>query len=172
MKTVALLSTAILALASGSVAAQSVSPAVQGTKSQLAAQMNVDPEDFTLSELSQLSCRLEGAHTEAERQQILRTAQEGGGARTAPMTANVDQLAAELGVAPADFTNEELVLLKSLVESEDCDVAQAERYLASGERLTPVGAEAKRQLALSLGVSPTEYTLDELVRLRFEPEDD
>jgi hypothetical protein len=154
------------------VAAQSVSPAVAGTKNQLAAHLNVDPDDFTLSELSELSCRLEGAQTEAERQQILRTAQEGEPRPTGPMTANVDQLAAELGVDPAAYTNEQLVLLKSLVESEDCDVAQAERYLAAGERLTPVGAEAKRQLALSLGVSPTEHTLNELVRLRFERDND
>ncbi len=172
MKYLSTISATILVLAAGAVAAQTVTPSMEATKEQLARHLNVDPNDFTLSELSDLACKIEAASSEAERSQILRAATEAETSGQEITSGDMNQLAAELGVNAADYTPEQLFLLKALVESDDCNVGDPAVYVKAGESLTPVGAEAKRQLALSLGVDPTAYTLDELAAMRFERDND
>ncbi|MEM7488539.1 MAG: hypothetical protein AAF390_05385, partial [Pseudomonadota bacterium] len=60
--------------------------------------------------------------------------------------------------------------MRDLASDETCNVPDPAAYATSGERLTPVSAGAKNQLATSMGVDPTDYSLAELVRMH-ESED-
>ena len=80
------------------------------------------------------------------------------------------QLATELGVNASDYSLAQLVYLKGLMEGRNCSAARAAEIIKAGERITPEAAAAKDQLAMVLGVEPSQYTLNELVKMKWEAE--
>ncbi|WGH79481.1 hypothetical protein [Jannaschia ovalis] len=162
---------ALVALA-GPAFSEDLSPAAQATKAQLAQHLGVDAGDHTLAELSDLNCRIEATDSETEKARLLADFQQASAPRApAPMSSR-EQLARSLGVDPAEYTTGQLTLLKALVESEECYVPNPAQFASPGERLTPVSAGAKAQLAGTLGLDPNEFTLVELVKMHFESEQD
>lgn len=159
-----LLSVAAIALA-GPLAAEDLTPAQQATKAELAARLGVDAAGHTLHELSVLTCRVSGAENDREKARLIRDFNTAD--LTPPPTSRVghEQMAEMLGVSADDYTTAQLVLLRALSEDESCNVPDPLAYARGDERLTPTSAAAKNQLALSMGVDPTEYSLVELVKM-------
>ena len=162
MKTILIATTALgLALASGAALAQG-----SAAKQQLADSLKVNADDYTIMELTQMKCIMDGDNTEAEKKRLLE-AVKGFGTPVDPPAGEKAQLAASLGVNPAEYTLAELSLLKSMMEDDECDVDNPADYVRTrGEMLTEPAASAKMQLARALGVKPTDYTLVELVKMK------
>ena len=165
------LSLAAATATAGFALAEELSPAAQANKNQLAAHLGVSADDYTLLQLTQLNCRLEAAHSDAERDRLLEGIADFGKVPVEASTASKEQLATELGVKATDYDMNELAYLKSMLEDDDCSVSDPASWAKSGERLTFETAAAKQQLATALGVMPTEYTLAELIRMRVKAED-
>ncbi len=137
-------------------------------KQQMASELGVNADDYTSLELAQMKCRLEATDSDAERERLLREIKGYGEMPEGATDAAADQIATDLGVDAGDYTREQLVWLRGLVESNDCTPQEAQQMMAAGERIGPEAAGAKQQLAASLGVEPTQYTLAELVKMRFD----
>ena len=160
-----------LALSATTITAETLTPAQQATKDQLADQLDVSPDEYTILELVQMKCIIDGTDDEAERAALLKGIKGYGG----PVeTASEDkaQLAALLDVDPDEYTIAELSLLKSMVEDDECDVANPAEFVKAGERLSEPAVSAKVQLARALGVSASDYTLAELVEMKLGQEGD
>ena len=155
----------VLLAATSMTAAQTAEPAADRTKAQLAAHLGVDPDDYTLSELARLNCRVEAAESDAERRRLLESPLSLDPLPTGP--ADHSQLAASLGVDPDLYTASQLALLKTLIEDDNCNIRNPQEFAAADERITDGTARAKSVLATSLGVDPVDYTLHELVEMRF-----
>ncbi len=143
----------------------------KASKEQLASQIGVDPSEYTLQELATLNCRLEGAANENERKRILSDFDGKDLLPNAETTESKMQLAASLEVDPSEYTVKELALLKHIIESEDCNVSNPQQWAKVGERVTNETAGAKRQLAMTLGVKPEDYTLAELVKMHLKDQE-
>ena len=143
----------------------------KASREQLAAQIGVDPNQYSLQELASLNCQLEGASGDNERAKILSDFKGKDLLPSAETTESKVQLAAYLDVDPNEYTVDELALLKSMVESDDCKVSNPEQWAKAGERVTNETAGAKRQLAMTLGVKAEDYTLAELVRMHLKSEE-
>ena len=167
MKTLFATTTAIaLALGAGLALAEDLSPAALKAKQQLADNMDVNAADYTLAELSQMKCIMEGDYSDADRQRLIDSV-KGFGDPDRAAAEDKAQLASSLGVDPNVYTLSELSLLKSMVEDEECDVDDPAEYVRTrGENLSEPAASAKMQLALALGVDPRDYTLLELVKMK------
>ncbi|MBT8455767.1 MAG: hypothetical protein HKO95_08395 [Rhodobacteraceae bacterium] len=146
--------------------AEVLTPEAQATKEQLAAQLGVSVDDYSLATLTQLSCRLEGAETEAEKARLLTGLEDFGMVHEDSAAETREQLAMELGVDAADYTRGELALLKAIMEDDECNISDPESYAKAGERITRETASAKWQLGMLLGVEPDQYTLSELVKMK------
>lgn len=169
MKRVAILTASVLALSAFSAtAAEMLSADEAAAKTQLAAQLGVDADAVTYKQLIQLNCKMMGAETEGEKSRLL--AGLGGAPTTDPSGDDAVQLAAEIGVSPNDYTLSQLVYMKGLIEGRNCTVQRAAEMAKVGEDVSPGGAAAKEQLAMILGVEPTEYTLNELVKMKWSVE--
>ena len=172
MKKLLIVSTAMtLALGAASAMAQeNLTAAQQAAKAQLAAGLNVNPDDYTSMELTQMKCIMDSSESEAEKARLIE-AVKGFGQWEEPSAAEKEQLARSLGVDPAEYTLEELALLKSMIDDDECDVQNPAEFVKAGENLTEATASAKSQLALGLGVSPNDYTLAELVKMKIDTTD-
>jgi len=169
MKRVVFLTVSALALSGfAATAAEMLSAEETAAKNQLAAHLGVEADSVTYKQLIQLNCKMMGAETEAQKTRLL----EGlGGAPTGDASGdNAVQLAAEIGVNPKDYTLSQLVYMKGLIEGRNCTVQRAAEMAKVGEDVSPGGAAAKEQLAMILGVEPTEYTLSELVKMKWSVE--
>ncbi|MEM8824843.1 MAG: hypothetical protein AAGF30_14650 [Pseudomonadota bacterium] len=163
------LSAALLPLA-GAAAADQESAAAEATKAEMAARIGVDVGDYSLRELATMSCRLSGAENDAEKARLLREFTDQGLTPPPAEHSGHAQMAAALGVDASDYTTAQLVLLRDLATDETCNIPDPASYATGAEQLTPASANAKNQLAMSMGVDATEYTLAELVRMH-EAED-
>lgn len=164
-----MISAAALALTAGIAAAN---PGVD----QLAATAGVAPGALTQAQLIQL--------VEAQRENDTFTvdfilSQAGGSAVTrsdmgADTASNDAQLAAAAGVEPGRFTTSELQLLVEAKRDNDDFMVD---FILSGQnraQANPAGTvtPGQAQLAASLGVDPSQYTLNELAALYAERLDD
>lgn len=164
-----LVSTALVVSVSAfalSAGAETLSPEAMATKEQLAAQLGVNPEEHTLAALTQLSCRLEGAESEAEKARLLTGLADFGQVHGDGPEDSREQLAAQLGVDASEYTRNELVLLKAVMEDDECNISDPAKYAHEEERITTETASAKWQLATMLGVNAQDYTLNELVKMK------
>lgn len=141
--------------------------AQQGNE-QLAKQLGVDAADYTTGELTQMKCIMDGDHSAAEQARLLAGVKGFGTVPQEAADASEEQLAQTLGVDASEYTIDQLVLLKSMMEDDQCSVSDPMEFVKSGEKLTPESASAKVQLAATLGVNPTAYTLAELVKMKFD----
>ncbi len=83
-----------------------------------------------------------------------------------PAAASNEQLAASIGVEPGQYTLAELVALQAAIDDND---QQLIRAIQEGRVETATAADVtpgQAELAQSLGVDPSEYTLAELAQLR------
>lgn len=168
MKHFALVTATALALTGVASAQETLTPQAQAAKEQLAKQIGVDPDAGSYRELVDLNCKLMGARNDAEKNRLL----AGFGEPEAPPASGdtAVQLAAEIGVDPADFTLAQLVYMKGLIEGRNCTVERAASMAKVGKEITPSAASAKEQLGLLLGVDASDYTLDELVKMKWAAE--
>lgn len=143
-------------LFAGAASAASVNPG----QAQLAAQLGVSAEDYTLSQLTQLA---------SERQEdgygLNRNAP--GLADTSVSTGNnagKTQLAAQLGLNPDEYTLSELTKIDAHRTEYGITKVEARTpdFAASVENPNNAG---KLQLAAQLRVDPANYTLSELTRI-------
>lgn len=154
-------------LAGPTFAAEDLAPAAQAGKEQLAAQLGVDVDVYSYSDLVALNCRMMSASSEDEKAKLLAGFSDMSASRNIPGT-HAEQLAAELGVDAANYSLEQLVYIKGLIEGQDCTIEEAEKIVALGEEIAPEAVNAKAQIAALLGVEPSDYTLHELVALKFD----
>ena len=82
------------------------------------------------------------------------------------------QLAQELGVDSGDYTAQELAFLKSMVEDDSCNISDPAEWAKAGERITNETAAIKQQISQVLGVSAKDFTLQELVKMRVDAENE
>ncbi len=136
---------------------------------QLAMSLGVEPGEYTLSELVQLQTAME----EGDQKKI--DFIMAGGGTTVPESAVSPaqiQLATELNVDPANFSYAELVQLRQARLTGDI---QEEGFILSGENdiisTQSFVSPGQAQIAASLGLDPTEYTLAELASIAAERED-
>ncbi|GFE65890.1 hypothetical protein [Litoreibacter roseus] len=168
-----MITSALAALIGASgVTAETLNPQQQATKDAIAADLNLNPEEYTLQELSRLSCELEGVGTEAERTAILQAFEGFDPVPKAADDAAKEQLAEELGVNADDYTVLQLAYMKNVVEDENCAVKNPSDLAKVGEEISHGGAAAKFYISTELGVEPTDYTLNELVQMRFDQLED
>lgn len=139
-------------------------------KEQLASQLNVSADDFTMSELVQLRCRLDAADSDADRERIIESVKGFGAVPAAGDATAGQQVASDLGIDTSQYSPQELAYLRSIMEANDCTAAEAEQIMAEGEAPHPEAAAAKEQLAMELGVDPSAHTLHDLVQMRMERE--
>ncbi|MFQ6548007.1 hypothetical protein AADZ90_008605 [Aestuariibius sp. 2305UL40-4] len=146
------------------VAALIAAPAL--ASDQLAAQLGVAPGTYSTSELIQLSRAVQDNDHQRIRQIT-------GGAvpstQSVGISAGHAQLAAQLGVDPASYSVNELIVLRRALE--DNDSVTVNRLTGGSDaivstRNTP-GA-GHMQLAAQLGVDPMAYTTAELTRMTFD----
>ncbi|PWJ16219.1 hypothetical protein [Jannaschia seohaensis] len=170
MKTALYLSAAMAVALTQGAFAQTLEEIERSTAEQIAGHLGVEPDAYTLSELTRLNCLVESASTEAERQRLLSDPLSMEPTVDTGTTQGDEQIAASLGVNAGDYTTSQLALLKTLSEDDSCNVGDIEAFAAGGEQVTVGSARAKLQLATSLGVDPSEHTLAELVKMRFDTE--
>jgi hypothetical protein len=143
-------------------ASETVSPG----HAQLAVLAQVDAGDYTTAEiLAILSARSEG--DTAGEEFVLSHANRAEANGPEVVTPGEKQIAASLGVDPADYTLAELTMM-SAARSEGDDAGQdfvmshASRAEANPAEVVTAG---EVQLAASLGVDPADYTLAELTAM-------
>ncbi len=155
-----------LVITPGLSLAEELSDAAMRTKLQMAATLDVDPETYTLDELVQLKCIMESGDSEHDKDRKIQAIKGFGRSTDDVTTAEKAQLAASLGVNPEVYSLTELSMLKSMHEDDQCQITNPAEFVKHGESLTEPAASVKSQLALSLGVSATDYTLTELVKMK------
>jgi copper chaperone CopZ len=143
-------------------ASETVSPG----HAQLAAQAQVDAEDYTTAEIiAILDARSEGDTAGAEF--VLSHANRAEPKPAEAVTASEKQIAASLGVDAADYTHAELAAMSSARMADD-DAIEA-HVVSHANRAEPNPAEVvtagEKQIAASLGVDPADYTLAELAKM-------
>lgn len=157
---VAIVATAVL------TAPVRASETVSSGHAQLAARAQVDAGDYTTAEIvAILTARDEGDTTgEAF---TLSHANRAEASAAGVSTAGEKQIAGSLGVDPADYTLAELAAMNAArtegdTAGEDFVLSHVNRAEANPAEVVTAG---KMQLAASLGVDPTDYTVAELTAM-------
>ena len=151
------------ATVAGAAAAQAISPGMV----QMSNQLGVVPGTLTLAELSQLA----NAKRENDAEAIRFITSGAAGLSKSTMnaagsSAGADQLAAIAGVAPGQYTPNELIRLHQA--QIDGDRETAKHILSGANRVTadPASTNAgKAQIAAILGVNAADYSLAQLTAM-------
>jgi hypothetical protein len=148
------------ALSAGVASAQSINPGI----AQLAAAAGVSADGLTADQLIRLT-NAQRANDTDEVNFIL-SERNGVSASTMGSVANAGtaQLAAGLGVNPAEYTTDELYRAVNAQRANDDQLLSF--ILSGGDRATAdssaADTPAKAQLAADLGVNPSDYSLAQL----------
>lgn len=151
---------AALALATSALAAHAASPGAE----QLAAKLGLNADTYSLTELNIIDSALQEGDANTANFYI-----NGGNrvALTSSVTPGKAQIAALLGLDPAQYSLAELAVIDSAVKANDPELANF--YIAGGNREIRGGVgeagPGKVQLAASLHLNPADYTLNELSKL-------
>lgn len=153
------------ALSAGIVSAQSINPGA----AQIAAQIGVSANDYSLSQLIAIQNAIEaGDQDQADyllSQKLGASLSSSGNA----VSAGAAQLATQLGVTPGSYSVGELALLAD-IDAGNSDIDPA-YVLSRADRTSAdvsVTNAGKLQLAASLGVNANDYTLSQLVAMDAE----
>ncbi len=140
---------------------------------QLARSLGVEPGAYSLTELVQLQTAMED-NDRSRIRNILNGNNDVMSTQSFGVSAGHAQLAASIGVNAEEYSLGEIVALRTAIEEND---TQRINLIRSGDDavLSTQGTSVspgERQLALSLGVEPGQYTLTELVQIQSDREDD
>ncbi|SEM57846.1 hypothetical protein SAMN04488103_101532 [Gemmobacter aquatilis] len=161
MKRIAIIALAAVVAASGASAS-----VTNPGKAQIAAQLGLDASEYSSTELSLIAKARKDADHKAEAFYLSHTNREVRDA-VGQVNPGKAQIAAQLGLDPAEFTSAELSLIA--MAREDGDHQAEAFYLSHTNRQSPEDASivtpAKAQIAAQLGVDASAYTSAQLAQL-------
>ncbi len=145
------------------IAALIAAPAL--ASDQLAAQLGVAPGTYSTAELIQLSRAIE----ENDHQRIRQiTGSSVTSTQSVGISAGHAQLASQLGVDPASYSVNELIVLRRALEENDS--VTVNRLTGGSDAIVSTSntpGAGHMQLANMLGVDPMAYTTAELAQMTF-----
>lgn len=150
---------AALALGTSALAAHAASPAAE----QLAAKLGLNADAYSVTELNIIDRARQDGDTTTANFYI-----KGGNRVALPenVTPGRAQIAANLGLDPANYTLAELTIIDSARQARNTELAA---FYTSGRNRDIRGgvgevSEGKAQLAASLGLNPADYSLTQLAQ--------
>lgn len=137
---------------------------------QLARSVGVAPGTYSLSELVELRAAIND-NDHARIRALKADDRSGSAVRMSSSQMASDghrQLAASIGVDPAEYSLSEVVVLREAIAADDFSrVSALTRGNSAGQTGGAIGvSDGQRQLAAALGVSPSDFSLGELIELR------